>query len=204
MKKILLFSLLLFTHVLSAQTMEFTKVDDNKKENLIRKISKSFTSFGCDFKELKYITILDETITSEGKIYYKSPDKLFCKYCFPKEISIVVFGKEIIIKTPDGNQNPNDFYYEKISTLLDVIGGKSYKQFDKYNLEVFYNSIQYLVVITPTNKPERLFFNKISIYFNSSSNTIDKIIMLDSSDDVITMTFHNQAKNIRIDDSIFK
>lgn len=82
MKKILLFSLLLFTHVLSAQTMEFTKVDDNKKENLIRKISKSFTSFGCDFKELKYITILDETITSEGKIYYKSPDKLLCKYCF--------------------------------------------------------------------------------------------------------------------------
>lgn len=89
MKRILISLTLLFATV-AAFAQSGTAILDKIKE-----ANKSLTSITSDFKQTMHLTFMDEDVLSNGKFYYRKPDRLLLKYSQPEGEMMLITGDQI-------------------------------------------------------------------------------------------------------------
>ncbi|MDL2208740.1 outer membrane lipoprotein carrier protein LolA [Parabacteroides sp. OttesenSCG-928-O15] len=89
MKRILISLTLLFATA-AAFAQSGTAILDKIKE-----ANKSLTSITSDFKQTMHLTFMDEDVLSNGKFYYRKPDRMLLKYSQPEGEMMLIKGDEI-------------------------------------------------------------------------------------------------------------
>ncbi|MDH6344108.1 outer membrane lipoprotein carrier protein [Parabacteroides sp. PFB2-12] len=95
MKKILI-SLTLMFATATAFAQNGTAILDKIKE-----ANKSLTTITSDFKQTMHLTFMDEDVLSNGKFYYRKPDRLLLKYSQPEGEMMLIKGDEITMVMMD-------------------------------------------------------------------------------------------------------
>lgn len=95
MKRILI-SLTLMFATATAFAQNGTAILDKIKE-----ANKSLTSITSDFKQTMHLTFMDEDVLSNGKFYYRKPDRLLLKYSQPEGEMMLIKGDEITMVMMD-------------------------------------------------------------------------------------------------------
>ncbi|MDL2245159.1 outer membrane lipoprotein carrier protein LolA [Parabacteroides sp. OttesenSCG-928-J18] len=95
MKRIMISLTLLFATA-AAFAQSGTAILDKIKE-----ANKSLTSITSDFKQTMHLTFMDEDVLSNGKFYYRKPDRMLLKYSQPEGEMMLIKGDEITMVMMD-------------------------------------------------------------------------------------------------------
>ena len=79
----------------------------------------------------------------------------------------------------------------------------SLMDYNKFEIEAFENSSQYLVKLVPIDTNMRKVISNMEVFLDKKDLTVGKIIMHESESDFTVLTFTNKKLNEQIPDSIF-
>lgn len=211
MNKILstIISLFLFVAILNAQETGFSKVENIEKvKSELSKLTENASSIQSEFIQEKHLSFLTENITSKGEFYFKSPNKLRWEYSEPYNYIIVFSDKNIYIKDGDKintfDTESNKMFSEINNMMIGTIQGNLFADNERFDVEYFENSSQYLLELSPIQAEMKDMLNTIKIFIDKSDISVAKIKMMESSDDFTSIDFKNRKLNQIINDSKFE
>lgn len=165
-----------------------------------------FNTMTANFLQSKTISILDETVQSEGHVFFRNKDQLCWEYVKPYSYKFVINGDKILIDNgKDQNimdSNSNKLFGEIKKMILSTMNGKSdrLKGFDQ---TFFINNQFMLISLTAKSKEMRSLMSGVKLYFDKNSCVIDKIEILEESGDNTTIQLKDKQINTPIKDEIF-
>ncbi|MDL2281804.1 outer membrane lipoprotein carrier protein LolA [Parabacteroides sp. OttesenSCG-928-G06] len=105
MKKLMLGVVMLFICGIGYAQQDAAILDKIKQENL------GTTTISSDFKQTMHLTFMDDDVLSNGKFYYRKPDRLLLKYEQPEGEMMLINGENISMVIMD--------QYTKVSAKSD-------------------------------------------------------------------------------------
>ncbi len=125
-KKILILCLILLQGITSsAMTPEQKKTVLNK----ISTAAAALPSMTCDFTQTKKVSLVKETMTSQGKMYYKKPDKLRWEYTSPYTYTFIFNGTKVSVKNSKKKSvidtQSNKVFKEVARIMMNTVTGKA-------------------------------------------------------------------------------
>jgi outer membrane lipoprotein-sorting protein len=207
--KIKLFFILSLIGVLpvSAQTTfrPVSSVDDFKKQ--LSSATSSVNTLECNFKQTKYLDILNEKVVSEGKFYYKKEHRICLDYLTPSNYQVII-NKDKIQITSGGKVNVYDVGKNKMMSQMNVLmsacmtGNLNGLSAD-YRLTFSENDAQYRIIIQPV-AVKKSFIKSMEVLLDKKDFSVQQILMIESSsEDSTTYVFSNKKKNVSIPDTKF-
>jgi outer membrane lipoprotein-sorting protein len=200
--------LLLSSVMLFAQS-GYKKATDAEKKEIIDKItqaSASMKSMKCDFTQIKELSFMDDRVTSEGKMLFKSPDKIRWEYTRPYSYIFSMDGTHVRMSSGDNTKVPvkSSKLFNEISKVL--IGGVSGTGLiDSPDFSTLFNTGKdsYQVVLTPQKKEVKALFSSIRLYVGKADSRIHTVELIEKSGDKTTIELKNVQLNATIQDDIF-
>jgi len=199
----------LLTSIVFAQEKGFNKVQDIEKvKSELSKLTDNTTTIQSSFIQEKHLSFLTENIISKGEFYFKSPNKLRWEYSEPFNYIIVITDKNILIKDDDKissfDSESNKMFSEINNMMIGTIQGSLFTDNDRFNVEYFENSEQYLLELDPKLPEMKSMLKTIKIFIDKSDISVAKIKMIESSDDYTSIDFKNRKLNHQISTDKFK
>lgn len=189
------------------QTTEFTAIKDLKalEEKLNSNLANT-SSIKSEFIQQKELEYLDETIVSKGQFWFKKENQLRWAYHEPFDYAIILSKGKFIIQDESEvsvyDIDSNQAFREINNLIINMVQG-SLMEYDKFEIEAFENSTQYLVKLVPIDTNMRKVISNMEVYIDKNDLTVGKIIMFESERDFTVITFINKTLNEQIPDSIF-
>jgi len=209
MKKdwILVWGLLLFSVALSAQYQDATK---EQKDEIVSKITTAADGMNTlqgDFVQVKELSFMDENVTSEGRMYYKKPDKIRWEYTKPVQYVFSMDGKNIQTTSGDKtNKMPvksSKMFSELSKVMVGGVSGSGLVDSPDFDSQFFVGKDDYKVVLTPKKKEIKELFSSVLIYVGKAENRIRSVEMIEKTGDKTTVTLKNVEVNGMVNDEIF-
>jgi outer membrane lipoprotein-sorting protein len=199
----------LLTSIVFAQEKGFNKVQDIEKvKSELSKLTDNTTTIQSSFIQEKHLSFLTENIISKGEFYFKNPNKLRWEYSEPFNYIIVINDKNILIKDDDKissfDSESNKMFSEINNMMIGTIQGSLFTDNDRFNVEYFENSEQYLLELDPKLPEMKSMLKTIKIFIDKSDISVAKIKMIESSDDYTSIDFKNRKLNHKISTDKFK
>ncbi len=203
-KYIYLLVFILSTLTVKAQEMKplANPADFFKK---LKTVSASTKSIKADFTEEKHLSYLKEPQKSSGIFCYKKEDKIRWEQKQPFQYIILINDDKIKIKE---NEKEKDVtaakrMVDKIKELLLMLVNGSYLDSKAFTSTYFENKNEYIVVLVPTQKKMKNFFDKIQLSFSKENLHLNELVFFEHSGDKSTMSFFKQTFNEEIRDEVF-
>jgi outer membrane lipoprotein-sorting protein len=189
------------------QTTTFTPVEDLKAlEEKLNSNLENINSIQSDFIQQKELEYLDETIVSKGQFWFKKENQLRWAYHKPFEYAIILSKGKFIIQDESTvnvyDIDSNQAFREINNLIINMVKG-SLMDYNKFEIEAFENSSQYLVKLVPIDTNMRKVISNMEVFLDKKDLTVGKIIMHESESDFTVLTFTNKKLNEQIPDSIF-
>ena len=207
-KKIIVLLVLsfIFTFSSNAQT-ELTAAQQKEFKSKVQKSARATSSIVSDFTQTKHLFVLDNVITSEGKLVFKSPDKVRWEYVKPY-LNVAIFkGNQLLVNNEGKRQNidlgSNKMFKSLNSLIVDSIKGD---MFDENQFEITYYTYddQYLVKFIPKDKRIKKFIAAFELKFSQDNADVEEVKLIEPNDDYTTITFQNKKLNTAVADSLFE
>ena len=184
-----------YTH---AQTMK-KLIHTQDFENRLAKEAQTMQSIESDFTQVKYLDILDEKVTSKGK--------LRMEYAQPVNYLIVINDSRLKIVS-DGKKSVMSLTANKMMNQMQdmltacMIGDLS-KMSSDYKLEYFENDSYYIVKIKPVNKAIQAYISEIEIYLDKKDMSVYKLRLSETATNYTEYEFYNKRFNALKDETKF-
>ena len=209
MKRNLIFGmgLLLFSMSLSAQYQDATKEQTDEIVSKITMSSESMTTLQGDFTQVKELSFMDDKVTSEGKMYYKKPNKIRWEYTKPIQYIFSMDGKTLQTTSGDKtNKMPvksSKIFTEISHVMIGSISGSGLVDSPDFDARFFVGKDDYKVVLTPKKKEIKDLFSSVVIYIAKKDSLIYTVETVEKSGDKTTITLKNVQVNGVIVDETF-
>lgn len=193
--------------MLVAQENKYTSLPaDDELASRLQEFSKNLTTIQCDFSQVKKLQYLEVDLTSSGKFWFKSPDKVRWEYMEPyKYIVLLNEGKLNLIS--ENNENEIDMrsneIFEEINTLIiSAVSGNIFNNPD-YSVKAFENNAFYKIELKPVSSSIAMMIQQMELYFDKENYSVSKIKMIEPSSDYSLISFTNQQFNDPLPENIF-
>lgn len=168
--------------------------------------SKALETLKCNFIQEKSISMLKDKLVSNGEFVFKKTDKLRMEFKQPYHYVFILNGSKIFIQD---NQKKTEIsaagnkLFKKISQITvssvsgDILNSKDFK------VNIFENSSQYMLQLTPQSKEIKEIFKLFQIYISRTDHLINTIEMTEVSGDKTMITFTDKKTNLPLSDALF-
>ena len=197
---------ILFFIVLSINAQ--TKMSTSEAATLkatVKALSDKTQTISADFVQYKHLDFLSNDIESNGKLAFKSPNMVKWEYEKPFAYS-VLFKNETLFINDNGNKSNLDMGSNKIFKQLNQLITASIKgdMFDASEFEVSYfkKDGESEVHFKPKDEQFSEFIKSFHITFNTNGE-VQKVKMIESSDDYTQIIFSNRTTNQSLPDATF-
>ncbi len=168
--------------------------------------SKLITTLESDFTQEKYLSVMSEKIISKGHFHFKKVNMLRWEYSEPYTYLIAINKDKMFIKD-NGKVSKYDInsnkMFKSINEMMvntvqgNLLGNKDYKA------KFYENEKFYLLELSPLQKGAKDFLKVIQLYINKTDYAVDKVKMIEPSDDYTSIDFTNRKTNQPIGDEKF-
>jgi outer membrane lipoprotein-sorting protein len=208
MKK--LFSLLLSLHIITsfAQTPAgYKPVKDTVAfKQKMEAQSKLITTLESDFTQEKYLSVMSEKIISKGHFHFKKVNMLRWEYSDPYSYLIAINKDKMFIKdngkVSKYDINSNKMFKSINEMMVNTVQGNLLNNKD-YKARFYENDKFYLLELSPLQKGAKDFLKVIQLYINKTDYAVEKVKMIEPSDDYTSIDFSNRKTNQPIADEKF-
>lgn len=192
--------------VLSAQIPNYKEyINADQLLNQLKQVSAKTTSISADFKEVKYLTVLNEPQISNGVFYYSQEDKMRWEQKQPLEYIFIMNGKSLKIRD-DGEEKDlgsSNVIASKINKFtLSLIKG-DYQNDKNFDAKCYESNNDYLVELIPKTKSLSKVYRTIKLHFSKDDYRLQQIDFDEPTDDKKVLIFTNQAYNEKLSDQLF-
>lgn len=205
MKKII--SILLLSIFCTVSSMAMTS---QQKQDVITRINKAASglkTMSCSFAQTKYLSLLSDKMVSQGKMYYKQPNKLRWEYTSPYQYLFIFNGAKVYV----GNKSrknvidtqTNKVFKEVVRIMMSTVTGTALSNSSDFSIDVADGKSVWKVTLTPKKKEMRKMFTKIELSFNKSNLMIAEINIYEKNNDRTNIRLMNITTNATINESLF-
>lgn len=194
-----------------SQINGFQRINDIEKAVFIQNMqiaSKATKSLECNFTQQKTSTLLNETVTSKGMMYFKSPQTLRWEYTSPQTFAFIMNQKESVVKNNNEiiklDAQSSKMIKNMIEMIIGMIDGNGLIDNKNFSATYFSNQKQTLIKLTPKNSRIKNMFTSIQVYVDSTTYLANTIEMNEAGGDITTIYLSNIKKNLPISDNKFK
>lgn len=191
------------------KAQELRPVSQEVRNKMVQQITASASdirSISCDFEQVKSLTLLEDRLVSEGKMYYK-PDRLCWEYLRPYKYSFIMNGSKVTLvsetRTDVIDAGSNRLFQEITKVIMGSLTGDFFAENPLFEVQLFEKGKLWVACLTPTDRDMRQIFEKISLFYDPDSSVVKHIEMEESSGDKTMIELKNVRLNAQIDEKIF-
>jgi len=164
------------------------------------------TCIKSNFVQEKHLQYLDAALESEGKFWYKTPNKVRWEYTKPyKYILVLNNGKLKMISESSKTEldmKGNAIFEQVNNIMIASVSGNILDNKD-YGIQVFENTRFYLILMKPTSQAISTLISQMELYVDKNSYSVTKIKMIESGSDYSEISFSNLIINEEFDEGLF-
>ncbi|MDR2038096.1 MAG: outer membrane lipoprotein carrier protein LolA [Bacteroidales bacterium] len=205
MKSLFFFTFLLIAFYCCAQKSPVTDLD--KFAQKLSDGTRKQKTIESDFIQYKEMEIMEETLTSSGKFYFRDDDVVSLKYTSPEPYLIVVNGEKVKIETNGKKNIYNTSSNPMVTTMQSMFSACLSGDFTRskdYALAVFQDDSGYLIEIEPQNRKIKKYIQKIEVIFDKNDFSVNQLIVREPSGDFTKHVFFNKKFNTPLSDQLFE
>lgn len=183
---------------------------DQKTEILqqIAAASSKINSLECKFIQKKNISVLSETVVSQGIMYFKKDDNLRWQYNSPYQYLFVLSAGKVMIKSENKTEkydtDKNRIFKEISEIMIGGVSGKMLVDEKKFNTTFFVSNSSIKVVLIPKNKELQKLMKSITLAFSKKDWTVNSIEMIEKGGDSTLITFTEKNVNKAVSNDLFR
>jgi outer membrane lipoprotein-sorting protein len=190
-----------------AQYREATLVE---KDGIIDRITQSaaeMKTMKCDFVQTKELSFMNDNLVSEGRMFYKQPDRIRWEYIKPYKYVFSTDGRNVNISSGEqANKIPvkaSKMFGEISAVMIGGISGAGLINSKDFTAKFMIGADGCEIILTPLKKEVRNIFTSVQLFVNKSDSRIKSVIMTEKSGDKTTIELKNISLNTSISDEIF-
>ncbi|MCW3070982.1 MAG: hypothetical protein JWO44_872 [Bacteroidetes bacterium] len=168
--------------------------------------SKLTNTMESDFTQEKYLSVMSENIVSKGHFCFKKTNMLRWEYTTPYTYLIAINKDKMFIKD-NGKVNKYDINSNKMfksinEMMVATVQGNLLNSKD-YKAKYYESEKYYLIELTPVQKAAKDFLKNILLFISKTDYSVEKVKMVEPSDDYTSIDFTNRKTNQPIADEKF-
>lgn len=202
-------SIIFFFILFSAYSQNnFVLVNDVESLNkAIKENSLKVTSIKSDFEQHKVLSMLEETLISEGNFLYKKENNVKWQYTSPFEYTIIIANGKFMInnegRISEFDLNSNEMFRQINNMIITAISG-DFIDNDDFSVIFKENNNFYLAELVPVEETVSEMLEAINIYFSKENLGVEKVKFIEPGDDYTLIVFKNREQNITLNDNEFQ
>lgn len=185
----------------------FSQSTDQQIINKINAAASKLTTMQCDFVQVKSVKLLNDKITSKGKMYYSQPNKLRWEYTSPYTYTFILSGNKVTLQKDKKSNiidvNQNKMFREIVNIMMNSVVGKCLSDKKSFKTTVKDSSSEWVATLIPQSKELKQMFSKIVLHFNKQQSVIVKVDIFEKNGDTTTITLENIVKNKSINEKVY-
>jgi len=200
---------LLLSISIFAQTAYQPATEAQKKEIIaqITQASNAMRTMQCDFTQEQELSFMNDKVVSEGKMYYKQPNKIRWEYTKPLAYVFAMDGTNIFMDAGNNQTTVRANSSKLFSSISDIIvggvSGAGLIDSPDFTARFSVGSNDYAVTLIPLKKEVQDLFDQIQLFVNKSDSRIQKVELAQKGGDKTLILLKNMQTNVTLNDEIF-
>ena len=191
-------------------TMSSMAMTPQQKQDVITRINKAASglkTMTCSFTQTKYLSLLSDKMISQGKMYYKQPNKLRWEYTSPYQYLFVFNGSKVYVSNKSRKNvidtQTNKVFKEVARIMMSTVTGTALSNSSDFSIDVADGKSVWKITLIPKKKEMKKMFSKIELSFIKSSLMITEINIYEKNKDRTNIQLKNISTNGAVNESLF-
>ncbi|MDR2499384.1 MAG: outer membrane lipoprotein carrier protein LolA [Tannerellaceae bacterium] len=211
MKTVVISIIIAWTSIAYAIAQDYREASPQQQKQMLQKITEASSrmkSLACDFEQTKELSILNEKMSSKGRMFYRNDQCVRWEYSTPYAYTFVFNNNRILMTQADGKQSvtdvkSNNLFQEIVKIMISSIDGSGLTDSKSFTSKFFIAGDDPMVTLTPVRKDVRRMFATIKLFFTAKDYSVDSVVMEESNGDNTTIKLTNKRYNETINPSLF-
>lgn len=204
MKRLLILLSILCTYLLQASAQQLSEAQVRQQ---IRETASALHTMQCDFVQTKQISMLNEEITSGGKMYYHQAGKLRWEYTQPYTYTFILNGNKVLLKSNNRSEaiDPDQKkLFKRIAQItMNCVAGKSLSDDKNFKTSISTDQKEWTATLLPRRKDIRQLFQKIILHFSPQQKMVSEVELVEENGDRTLIVLKHIRKNEKISEQLF-
>lgn len=161
--------------------------------------AQSTTTLQCDFVQTKQLKMLNDKLTSQGRMYYSQKDKLRWEYTKPYQYTFIMNGDRVLLKNRERSDvidvGRNKLFREIARIMLSSVVGDCLGDERTFKSTLSAAGGEWTATLLPQRRDLKQMFQKIILHFDRRQATVSRVELIEKNGDQTLIDLKNIRKN---------
>lgn len=186
-------------------------VSETEQKQMVAQMEKAVANMKtlqCDFRQVKHLSLLDNDMTSQGRMYFKGGDRLRWEYTSPYKYCFVLNNDKVMMRGANEKVNVIDvrssrLFQEITRIMMNSITGQSLSSKADFSVTMYRKGTEWEARLVPQKKEMKRMFSLITLHIDVKTKMVVCVEMKEATGDTTVIYLENARQNIGISDNIF-
>ena len=173
----------------------------------ITQAASAMKTMQCDFIQTKHLRMLNDKMTSKGRMYYQQTNRLRWEYTSPYSYTFILNDDKVLLKNAQRNDvidvNKNKLFREIARIMMNSVVGTSLTDDKSFKSTIATNGSEWTATLLPQRKDLRQLFQKIILHFNRTNAMVKQVELIEKNGDKTVIELNNIRTNEKISADMF-
>ena len=173
----------------------------------ITQAASTMKTMQCDFTQTKHLKMLNDKMTSKGRMYYQQTNRLRWEYTSPYSYTFILNDDKVLLKNKQRNDvidvNKNKLFREIARIMMNSVVGTSLTDDKSFKSTITTNNSEWIASLLPQRKDLKQLFQKIILHFNKHNAMVKQVELIEKNGDRTVIELNNIRTNEKISADMF-
>ena len=173
----------------------------------ITQAASTMKTMQCDFTQTKHLKMLNDKMTSKGRMYYQQTNRLRWEYTSPYSYTFILNDDKVLLKNKQRNDvidvNKNKLFREIARIMMNSVVGTSLTDDKSFKSTIATNGNEWIASLLPQRKDMKQLFQKSILHFNRTNAMVKQVEFIERNGDKTVIELNNIRTNEKISADMF-
>ena len=173
----------------------------------ITQAASAMKTMQCDFTQTKHLKMLNDKMTSKGRMYYQQTNRLRWEYTSPYSYTFILNDDKVLLKNKQRNDvidvNKNKLFREIARIMMNSVVGTSLTDDKSFKSTITTNNSEWIASLLPQRKDLKQLFQKIILHFSKKNAMVKQVELIEKNSDKTVIELNNIRTNEKISADMF-
>ena len=173
----------------------------------ITQAASTMKTMQCDFTQTKHLKMLNDKMTSKGRMYYQQTNRLRWEYTSPYSYTFILNDDKVLLKNKQRNDvidvNKNKLFREIARIMMNSVVGTSLTDDKNFKSTIATNGNEWMATLLPQRKDLKQLFQKIILHFSKKNAMVKQVELIERNGDKTVIELNNIRTNEKISADMF-